>query len=174
MEEDLPLLKVALVGESGVGKTNLLLRFTKDKFDSNSKSTIGVEFCSKATPYAKLQIWDTAGQERFSTLSSAYYRNSGVAIFVFDITRRTTLEAIPKHLQSFREVVGKDTAELLLIGNKADFADRREVTTEEAENFASNNGMMYLECSAKDFDKVVFESKIEEVCTKYLVTTQKD
>ena len=133
------LFKIVLIGDSGVGKSNLLLRYSKNQFSEDQNVTIGVEFASKTlkieNSFVKTQIWDTAGQERYRAITQAYYRNALGALMVYDITSYDSYRSIKKWM---REV--KDNSEngvlLILIGNKSDLKDQREVRYEEAQKFA--------------------------------------
>ena len=158
-----------ITGSSGVGKSSLLLRFCNDTFEELSP-TIGVDFKLKYMDMAgkrlKLTVWDTAGQERFRTLTSAYYRGAQGIIFVYDITRRETFDALAevwsKEVDMYSTV---DECVKIVIGNKVDKAkgEREEgwVTREEGETFARESGSLFLECSAKT--KVSVREAFEEL-----------
>ncbi|NXA43861.1 RAB25 protein, partial [Eudromia elegans] len=127
---------VVLVGESGVGKTNLLARFTRNEFHHESRTTIGVEFSTRtvllgAAAAVKAQIWDTAGLERYRAITSAYYRGAVGALVVFDITKHQTYDAVERWLQELYEHA-EPTVVVMLVGNKTDLAQAREVPAEEA------------------------------------------
>lgn len=147
------LFKLLLVGDSGVGKSCLLLRFTTDTFDDLSP-TIGVDFKLRSLQLngkrVKLTIWDTAGQERFRTLTSSYYRGAQGIILVYDVTRRETFKDLEeiwlKEIEMYSTI---PDAVLMLVGNKVDKEDEREVTKEEGLSFARQHGSLFLECSAK-------------------------
>ena len=145
-------LKVIVVGDSGVGKTCLLVRYIRNLFDEESQPTLGVEFMTKIVTTEKhkiqLQLWDTAGQELFRSVTRGYYRGSAGAFLVFDITNRDTFDNIGRWLQDIKDVARSDVV-TLLIGNKSDKADQRQVSTEEAQEFAKKNSMQYFETSAK-------------------------
>merc|ERR1719158_1486425 len=130
------LFKVVLIGDSGVGKSNLLTRFTRDEFKSDSKSTIGVEFATQTIQVdkknIKAQIWDTAGQERYRAITSAYYRGAVGALLVYDITREVSFEDVKSiWLQELRTHADEKIV-IMLVGNKSDLRHLRHVTTEEA------------------------------------------
>jgi len=146
------LFKVVLIGDSEVGKSNLLLRFTRDEFNLESRSTIGVEFASRSVTLednkiAKAQIWDTAGQERYRAITSAYYRGALGALLIFDVTKRTSFESIERWLVELSEHASP-RIRTLLIGNKNDLEHLRTVSTEEAQNLAESRSMAYIETSA--------------------------
>jgi Ras-related protein Rab-1A len=147
------LAKVVVCGDSGVGKTCLLKRFVKGEFESNSLTTIGVDFevttLQIAGAVVKLQIWDTAGQERFRTVTSSYFRGASAIALTFDITNEQTFKNIQFWME---EIEHKTTAELpkMLVGNKSDLASQRQVTEKDAQEFAAKHGMTYIETSAKN------------------------
>jgi Ras-related protein Rab-11A len=151
------LYKVILIGDSDVGKSNLLSRYTRNEFLVGSKSTIGVEFATKTYPYEqkkiKIQVWDTAGQERFRAITSAYYRGSVGCIIVFDLTKRATFEHVDHWIEE-RKNFGGDDVIPILIGNKADLRHLRAVTREDAQAKAQEHGMAYIETSAYDGSNV--------------------
>jgi Ras-related protein Rab-11A len=152
------LVKIVVIGDSGVGKTNLMTRFTKNEFHVDSKSTIGVEFArhlvtlpSKKTVLA--QVWDTAGQERFRALGPNFYRGAKGSICVFNITDSNSFKNVSTWLSEF-EKHGETNALSLLVGNKSDLQQQRAVSTEEAKRFAEKAGVLYMETSAKDATNV--------------------
>ena len=150
-------VKTIVVGDSGVGKTCLLLRFIRDSFDESSQPTLGVEFMTKIvqteTHRIELQLWDTAGQELFRSVTRGYYRGSAGAFLVFDLTQRSSFENISKWLHDIQEVARNDVVKIL-IGNKCDLESNREISKEEAEDFAKQNNMVYFETSAKSGENV--------------------
>lgn len=141
----IPLL-VVLIGDSGVGKSNLLLRFTKNDFLMESKSTIGVEFATRTLKVSgktiKAQIWDTAGQERYRAITSAYYRGAVGALLVYDITKKQTFDNTERWLTELREHADDDIV-ILLVGNKSDLRHIRAVSTEEGAAFAGKRQCYY-------------------------------
>jgi small GTP-binding protein len=145
-------LKIVVVGDSGVGKTCLLLRYVRNIYDPETQSTLGVEFMTKIIETEKnriqLQLWDTAGQELFRSVTRGYYRGSAGAFLVFDITNHDTFEHVGRWLHDVKEVARSDVVTILL-GNKVDLEAQRDVTREEAEEFARANKMKYFETSAK-------------------------
>ncbi|KDN41438.1 ras-domain-containing protein [Tilletiaria anomala UBC 951] len=146
------LLKCILIGESGTGKSCLLHHFVNNQFRTNSAHTIGVEFSSRIVKIGnknvKLQLWDTAGQERFRSVTRSYYRGAAVCILVYDITKRTTYEPLSRWLADARAVASPDLA-VVVVGNKLDRADdEREVSQLEATQWASDNGVLFLETSS--------------------------
>ena len=127
------LFKVVLIGDSGVGKSNLLSRFTRNEFNLESKSTIGVEFATKSInvdgKVVKAQIWDTAGQERYRAITSAYYRGAVGALLVYDISKHITFENVERWLKELRDHAEPNIV-VMLVGNKSDLRHRRTVPTE--------------------------------------------
>ncbi|KAI0263358.1 ras-domain-containing protein [Gloeopeniophorella convolvens] len=144
--------KIVLLGDQSVGKTSLITRFMYDTFDNTYQATIGIDFLSK-TLYlddrtVRLQLWDTAGQERFRSLIPSYIRDSTVAIVVFDITNRQSFLSTAKWIEDVRSERGNDVM-VVLVGNKADLSDKRQVTLEEATAKAQGLNLMFMETSAK-------------------------
>jgi len=151
------LLKVVMVGDSGVGKSCLLKRFASREFTGDYISTIGVDFEIKTLEMdgktIKLQIWDTAGQERFQNITTSYYRGAHCIILVYDITQLDTFEHVHKWYRQIREH-SNSNVQILLVGNKSDLASSRQVPFENAEQMAQNLGMTVFETSAKDATNV--------------------
>ena len=131
---------MVLIGDSGVGKSNLLSRFTRNEFNLDSKSTIGVEFATRSiqvdSKTIKAQIWDTAGQERYRAITSAYYRGAVGALLVYDISKHQTYENVTRWLKELRDHADANIV-IMLVGNKSDLRHLRAVPTEEAKAFAS-------------------------------------
>jgi Ras-related protein Rab-11A len=131
---------VVLIGDSGVGKSNLLSRFTRNEFNLDSKSTIGVEFATRSiqvdSKTIKAQIWDTAGQERYRAITSAYYRGAVGALLVYDISKHQTYDNVNRWLKELRDHADSNIV-IMLVGNKSDLRHLRAVPTEEAKQFAS-------------------------------------
>ncbi|KAI9015664.1 ras family-domain-containing protein [Phycomyces nitens] len=149
-----PLRKYKLVflGEQSVGKTSLITRFMYDTFDNTYQATIGIDFLSK-TMYledktVRLQLWDTAGQERFRSLIPSYIRDSSVAVIVYDISNRDSFLNTSKWIDDVRAERGNE-AIVVLVGNKTDLNEKREVTAEEGEKRARELNVMFIETSAK-------------------------
>ena len=133
---------MVLIGDSGVGKSNLLSRFTRNEFNLDSKSTIGVEFATRSIQVdaktIKAQIWDTAGQERYRAITSAYYRGAVGALLVYDISKHQTYENVTRWLKELRDHADANIV-IMLVGNKSDLRHLRAVPTEEAKQFASEH-----------------------------------
>jgi Ras-related protein Rab-2A len=151
------LFKYIIIGDTGVGKSCLLLQFTDNRFQPVHDITIGVEYGIRTitinnTPI-KLRIWDTAGQEIFRSITRSYYRGAAGALLVYDITKRETFSHLANWLKDAREHANSNMI-IMLIGNKSDLAKKRAVSTEEGEKFAKENGLMFMEVSAKSGEKV--------------------
>ncbi|XP_078447308.1 ras-related protein RABA2a-like [Wolffia australiana] len=145
------LFKIVLIGDSAVGKSNLLSRFTRNEFSLDSKSTIGVEFATRAVQVdekiIKAQIWDTAGQERYRAITSAYYRGAFGALIVYDVTKHTSFENVIRWLNELRNHADANII-IMLIGNKTDLEQLRAIPVEEAKSFAQREGLFFIETSA--------------------------
>lgn len=151
------LYKIVLIGDSGVGKSNLLSRFTRDEFNLESRSTIGVEFATRTLEIdgkrVKAQIWDTAGQERYRAITSAYYRGAVGALIVYDISKTESYESVSRWLKELKEHADANIV-IELVGNKSDLDHLRAVPTDEAKNFANENNLLFTEASALSSDNV--------------------
>lgn len=162
------LFKVVLIGDSGVGKSNLLSRFTRNEFFLDSKSTIGVEFATRTLQLEgrtiKAQIWDTAGQERYRAITSAYYRGALGALLVYDVTKATTFENVNRWLKELRDHADSNIV-VMLIGNKIDLKHLRAVATEDAQGFAEKEGLSFIETSALEATNVerAFQMILSEI-----------
>lgn len=169
------LLKVVLIGDSGVGKSNLLSRFTRNEFNLESKSTIGVEFATRSIQVdgktIKAQIWDTAGQERYRAITSAYYRGAVGALLVYDIAKHLTYENVERWLKELRDHADNNIV-IMLVGNKSDLRHLRAVPTDEAKAFAEKNNLSFIETSALDSTNV--ETAFQNILTEiYKIVSQK-
>ena len=166
------MFKILLLGDSGVGKSSLLLRYTKNEFISDLRSTIGVEFALKYLTIdnfqLKVQIWDTAGMERYRSITNAYYKGAKGVIVVYDICRKKSFENVDKWIDDFKSKADDD-AVIILIGNKSDLDEKREVSKEEAESKAQKNKFGFMETSAKDNNNVqkAFETLFHEIVKIY-------
>jgi len=140
-----------LIGDSGVGKSNILSRFTRNEFSVESKSTIGVEFATRSIEIekkvVKAQIWDTAGQERYRAITSAYYRGAVGALLVYDVTKKETFADVEKWLTELRDHADSKIV-IMLTGNKCDLQHLRSVSTQDAEIYAAKEDLLFLETSA--------------------------
>ncbi len=163
------ILKIVIVGESSVGKTNILLRYSEDKFDHRLKSTIGMDFLSKdmyiSEHHIKVQFWDSAGQEKYRSIANTYYKMANGFLLVYDIARMDTFIKVAEWL---RDIQTHATTEpkIMLIGNKKDLVEERVVSTEQGLKFARANNLYFWETSAltnedacvnKSFDELIKE-----------------
>lgn len=151
------LLKIILIGDSGVGKTNLLSQFARNQFNPDSKTTIGVEFATKTVQIGdktiKAQIWDTAGQERYRAITNAYYKGAIGAMLLYDITSQMTFNSLGKWLKELRD--NSDTnLVVMLVGNKCDMHELRLIKTQEGMKFAEQEQILFIETSALDTTNV--------------------
>ena len=170
-EEYEMMFKVVLVGDSFVGKTNIMSKYLKNEFHDDSKATVGVEFGSKQFIIEghtiKAQIWDTAGQERYKAITSAYYKGARGAFIVYDITRKNSFESVEKWVSDVTAVADKKIT-VVLIGNKCDLEDQRQVTKEQGEEKSSKLEIAFLETSAFSGENLekAFEMMMNEIYKK--------
>ncbi|XP_057505644.1 ras-related protein RABA4d-like [Actinidia eriantha] len=161
------VFKVVLIGDSAVGKSQLLARFARNEFSVDSKATIGVEFQTKTLAIdhktVKAQIWDTAGQERYRAVTSAYYRGAVGAMLVYDMTKRQSFDHMARWLEELRGHADKNIV-IMLIGNKCDLGSLRAVPTEDAQEFAERENLCFMETSALEATNV--ESAFMTVLTE--------
>lgn len=146
MSTDIDLsLKIIILGDSSVGKTNILTRYTKNLFSDDSKTTIGVEFGTKILDLnnhkIKLQIWDTAGQERYKAVTVAYYKGSKGAFIVYDVTNKSSFDNLENWIKDIKKNGDKETS-IIIVGNKTDL-EKREVTYEQGKKFAEMYSIFY-------------------------------
>ncbi|KAJ6851024.1 ras-related protein Rab2BV [Iris pallida] len=161
------LLKMVLIGDSGVGKSNILSRFTRNEFSLDSKSTIGVEFATRTLQIAgktiKAQIWDTAGQERYRAITSAYYRGAVGALLVYDITKKQSFDNVQRWLRELRDHADSNIV-IMMAGNKSDLNHLRAVSEEDAHMLAEKEGLSFLETSA--LEAVNIEKAFQTILTE--------
>ena len=175
------LFKLLLIGDSGVGKTCVLYRFSDDAFNATFISTIGIDFKIKTIELKgkkiKLQIWDTAGQERFHTITTSYYRGAMGIMLVYDITNAKSFDNIAKWLRNIDEHASEEVVKMLL-GNKCDMSDRRVVSKERGERIAIEHQVRFLETSAKaniNIDKAFYdlaEAILDRMPNQNMVSTR--
>jgi Ras-related protein Rab-11A len=156
------IIKIVLIGETAVGKTNLLLRYTDNKYDFSQRPTIGMDFVSKDVTLEgkkiKIQFWDTAGQEKYKSIANSYFKISNGIVLVYDVTRRETFEKLGRWLDDIHSN-SQSEIRILLVGNKVDLTDQRQVPTEEGKEFARANGLFFWETSGKtNQDNCVFRA----------------
>ena len=161
-------VKIVLIGDSSVGKTNIMSKYLKNMFLMNTKATIGVEFSQKVFKIdghnIKAQIWDTAGTEKYKAVAGAYYKGSKGGFVVYDITRKETFDSVERWVNDLKVLAHKNL-NLILLGNKSDLEDKREVLKEQGEEKAKSLGCAFLETSALSGDNIekAFEIMMEEV-----------
>ena len=150
-EEYSLIFKMILIGDSGVGKSNILSRYINNSFSETTRSTVGVELSAKVEEInntkIKIQIWDTAGQERYKSITKTYYKGAKGALIVYDITNKESFKNVDKWINDLKES-GDDDVSILIVGNKCDLEASREVTTDEVKKKAELYKMAYCETSA--------------------------
>jgi small GTP-binding protein len=165
------LLKYIIIGDAAVGKSNLLLRYVHGQFKPEYQLTIGVEFGAKnieiSNKIFRIQIWDTAGQESFRSITRAYYKNSVCAMVVYDITSRDSFNNVMSWIEDCKNQSPK-TIFMILVGNKCDLEDKRQVSYEEGQDLAEKNELLFFETSAKDGINVeeLFVNSAKEISKK--------
>lgn len=163
--------KYIIVGDSSVGKSCFMLRYTDDRFKPSHDVTIGLEYGSKLIKLGKsqikLQIWDTAGQENFRSIARSYYRGAVGLVLMYDITNKDSFLNTYRWLKEIKDVGSPDLI-IALVGNKNDLANRRKVTVNEGQDFANTNDMMFFETSAVTGENVekVFMVTCEKIMKK--------
>ena len=166
------IFKIILIGDWGVGKSNIILRLTQDAFEMNSRTTIGVEFSQKIAEINDkkiiVQIWDTAGQDRYKAITSAYYRAAVGAILVYDISKKSSYESLTSWVKEIRDNTAEDVT-VMLFGNKNDLENTRAVKLEEGEIFARKNNFLFREVSALTGENIseAFEEFIQRIFRSY-------
>jgi small GTP-binding protein len=173
------IFKTLLIGDANVGKSNLLLRYVKNEFVPDMKSTVGVEFGSKILKIfginIKVQIWDTAGQERYRSVTSSYYKGSKGVLIVYDISNYNSFESVDRWINEFR-MKSEENSAIILVGNKNDIEEERKVTKEEGEEKAKKYNLAFFETSAKDGKNVeeAFKCLFEKVVENYIKKKEKN
>jgi small GTP-binding protein len=167
------LYKIIIIGDSNVGKSNILSRYTKDQFQGNSKATVGVELGTKFVKIegvgAKLQIWDTAGQERYRSLTSSYYKGCHGCFIVYDITNEASFQSISTWYEQAVKEAGKDVS-IILVGNKCDLESERKVSKEQGEEKARSMNASFFETSA--LSKVNIDDIFNEIVNNIFQRTK--
>ncbi|KAL7214914.1 hypothetical protein ACSBR1_027155 [Camellia fascicularis] len=151
-------VKLVLLGDSGVGKSCIVLRFVRGQFDPTSKVTVGASFLSQTialqdSTTVKFEIWDTAGQERYAALAPLYYRGAAVSVIVYDITSPESFTKAQYWVKELQKHGSPDIV-MALVGNKADLQEKREVSVQDGIDYAEKNGMFFIETSAKTADNI--------------------
>ena len=153
------IFKIILIGDANIGKTSLINRYVTNLFNEKYLCTIGVDFMMKSIIYdnqlIKLQIWDTAGMEKYKQITTSYYRGAQAAIVCFDLTSKSSFESVTKWIDDFSQFYNPIFHKtIILVGNKADLIEQREVTDVDIENFRKINNYVYYEASAKTGENV--------------------
>ena len=153
------IFKIILIGSSGVGKSSLIQRYTQKTFEDVYDCTIGVDFFTKTIDVngktVKLQIWDTAGTEKYRSITSSYYRGSHCALIVFDLTSKDSFESLPTWIENYYKNCNQEfDKNVIMIGNKIDLSEKRDVTQEKINDFIKLNNLVYFETSAKTGENV--------------------
>ena len=147
------IIKLLTLGDTNVGKTSVVIRFSDDKYNDNQLSTIGVDFRTKYMKLGensvKVLIWDTAGQERFKNIAKQYYRGANGVLLIYDVCKRKSLEKIGFWLEELKTYNNIDELCIYLVGNKIDLEGKRVITKEEGQKYAEDNQINYFEVSAK-------------------------
>ena len=173
------ILKLVLIGDSGVGKTNILSRYNNNEFSLATQPTVGVEFgnkiIKKENKSIKLQLWDTAGQERYKAITNAFYKGSKGAFVVYDITRKSSFLNIDNWIGELK-TNGSDDILIILVGNKTDLEDKREVSTDDGEKKAKQYGIAFCETSALQGKNIehAFNILIDEIILEIDNTKEKE
>ena len=166
------MLKIVIIGDSAVGKTNIMSKYINNEFHEDSKATVGVEFGDKFFDVEghkiKAQIWDTAGQERYKSITNAYFKGAKGALVVYDITRKVTFNSVDKWIADLRASADKKV-NIILIGNKSDLENIREVTKDEGLEKSKALGVAFMETSASNGDNIdkAFDVMIKQVYNIY-------
>ena len=180
-------IKLLIIGDSAVGKTSMLLKYTDNFFPESHLATIGVEFKTKEVEYngynIELQVWDTAGQERFKSITKSFFRNANGIIFVYDITQKNTFKNVKDWIKDSE--VNDFGFQRILVGNKIDLQNKRQISLEDAKEWADKKNMEVIETSAKtgaNIDKAVLKlielilqnKTNDEIMNKFGVTEKKN
>ena len=165
------IFKIVLIGDTSVGKTNILSKYLTDEFDAKSKATVGVEFGVKnfkiENNIVKVQIWDTAGEERYRSITNAYYKGAKGSLLVYDITNKKSFENVEKWISDLKANADEDIS-MILLGNKTDLEDKRVVSTEEGKNKAEFYNLTFMETSALNGNNIqeAFNELITDIYKK--------
>ena len=168
------IIKILTLGDTMVGKSSIVLRFSEDKFDDNQFATIGIDFKTKyikiGDSSVKVLIWDTAGQEKFQNIARQYYKGANGVLLIYDIGNRKSFQRIDFWLKELKENNRIDELFICLVGNKIDLEDKRVITTEEGEKYAKDNNIIFQEVSAKtgdNFSDLFYKKIFEQIIIKF-------
>ena len=174
------IIKILTLGDTSVGKSSIVLRFTEEKFDDNQFSTIGIDFKTKfikrGDSSVKVLIWDTAGQEKFQNIVRQYYKGANGVLLIYDIGSKKSFQRIDFWLKELKENNRLEDLFICLVGNKIDMENKREITTEEGEKYAKDNNIIFFEVSAKTGEGInlLFEKVINGSMEKVFSVIEKD
>ena len=174
------ILKILTLGDTTVGKSSIVLRFSEDKFDDNQFATIGIDFKTKYIKMGdysvKVLIWDTAGQEKFQNIAKQYYKGANGVLLIYDICNKKSFERVEFWLKELKENNKIDDLYICLVGNKIDMEDKREISTEKGEQYAKDNNISFLEVSAKSGKGIteLFNKAIKGSMDKVFATQEKE
>ena len=174
------IIKILTLGDTSVGKSSIVLRFTEEKFDDNQFSTIGIDFKTKfikrGDSSIKVLIWDTAGQEKFQNIARQYYKGANGVLLIYDIGNRKSFQRIDFWLKELKDNNRLEELFICLVGNKIDMEDKREITREEGEKYAKDNNIIFFEVSAKTGDGInlLFDKVINGSMEKVFSVIEKD
>ena len=174
------IIKILTLGDTEVGKTSIVLRFSDDKFDDNQFATIGIDFKTKymkmGDSSVKVLIWDTAGQEKFQNIAKQYYKGANGVLLIYDISNKKSFERVDFWLKELKENNKINELFICLVGNKIDLEDKRVISTEEGEKYAKENNMKFFEVSAKRGKGIdeLFDEAIKGSLDKVLVVNEKE
>ena len=174
------IVKILTLGDTMVGKSSIVLRFSEDKFDDKLFSTIGIDFKTKyikmGDSSVKVLIWDTAGQEKFQNIAKQYYKGANGVLLIYDVGNRKSFERIDYWLKELKENNRIDELFVCLVGNKIDLGDKRVISTEEGEKYSKDNNIYFMEVSAKTGENVneLFSKAIKGSMDKVFSTNEKE
>ena len=174
------IIKILTLGDTEVGKTSIVLRFSDDKFDDNQFATIGIDFKTKymkmGDSSVKVLIWDTAGQEKFQNIAKQYYKGANGVLLIYDISNKKSFERVDFWLKELKENNKINELFICLVGNKIDLEDKRVISTEEGEKYAQDNNIIFFEVSAKNKEGIaeLFQTAIKGSLDKVLVVNEKE
>ena len=174
------IVKILTLGDTSVGKSSIVLRFSDNDFNDNQFATIGIDFKTKyikmGDSSVKVLIWDTAGQEKFQNIAKQYYKGANGVLLIYDVGNRKSFERVDFWLKELKENNRIDELYVCLVGNKIDLGNKRVISTEEGEKYAKENNIQFLEVSAKSGEYVyeLFNKAIKGSMDKVFSTNEKE